>query len=83
MGKFIYTIEKLNNKGHIWVFRNDGETKKEDGILLNFFDEEELVEALTKFSKSCVYVPEDDEELINEGKRLAEKLGLQALTLPD
>ena len=31
MGKFIYTIEKLNNKGHIWVFRNDGETKKEDG----------------------------------------------------
>lgn len=84
MGKFIYTIEKGSNGGHIWVYHNDGKTEKEEGeYLLNLFSEEELREALVKYKKNSVYVPEDDKELINEGKRLADKLGLQALTLPD
>lgn len=82
MGKFIYTIEKGCNNGYIWVYRNDGEIRKEVGDLLNLFNEEELMEVLAKFPKSAVYVPEDDKELINEGKRLADKLGLQGLTLP-
>lgn len=80
MGKFVYTIEKLDNSGHIWIFRNDGECEKsEQGVLLNFTSEQDLLDALAEFRKSGVWVVEDDPELIEEGKRLSKLLGIQLL----
>lgn len=80
MNKFIYTIEKLNNNGHIWIYKNDGDFEKsEQGIVLSFTNEQDLLNALTEFKKSVVWIVEDDSELIEEGKRLSKLLGIQLI----
>lgn len=80
MSKFIYTIEKLNNNGHIWIYKNDGDCEKsEHGIMLSFTNEQDLLKALTEFKKSGIWIVEDDSELIEEGKRLSKLLGIQLI----
>lgn len=83
MNKFIYTIEKLNNNGHIWIYKNYGDCEKsEQGIMLSFTNEQDLLNALTEFKKSGIWIVEGDSELIEEGKRLSKLLGIQ-LIAPD
>ncbi|MBQ3824843.1 MAG: hypothetical protein II811_01765 [Spirochaetaceae bacterium] len=78
MEKFIYRINKLNDNGFIWIYQNDGKTKREeDDFFLNFFNEAELLEGLAKHKKGAVFVVDENDEMIAEGKRLSEKLGLQ------
>lgn len=80
MSKFIYTIEKLNNNGHIWIYKNDEDCEKpEQGIMLSFTNEQDLLNALTEFKKSGIWIVEDDSELIEEGKRLSKLLGIQLI----
>lgn len=80
MSKFIYTIEKLNNNGHIWIYKNDEDCEKsEQGIMLSFTNEQDLLNALTDLKKSGIWIVEDDSELIEEGKRLSKLLGIQLI----
>lgn len=80
MNKFIYTIEKLNNNGHIWIYKNYGDSEKpEQRIMLSFTNEQDLLNALTEFKKSGIWIVEDDPELIEEGKRLSKLLGIQLI----
>lgn len=80
MNKFIYTIEKLNNNGHIWIYKNYGDCEKsEQGIMLNFTNEQDLLNTLTEFKKSGIWIVEDDPGLLEEGKRLSKLLGIQLI----
>lgn len=80
MNKFIYTIEKLNNNGHIWIYKNDRDSEEsEQEIMLSFTNEQDLLNALTEFKKSGIWVVEDDSELLEEGKRLSKLLGIQLI----
>ncbi len=74
MDKFYYTIEKGSNNGIIY----DGEPEvKEKNDLLNFSNENELLEALKTYRKGAVMVLSENQKAIEAGKRLAEKLNLQ------
>lgn len=76
MDKFYYTIEKGSNNGIIDIY--DGEsTVKEENSLLNFSNENELLEALKTYKKGAVMVLSENQKAIEAGKRLAEKLNLQ------
>ena len=80
MSKFIYTIEKLNNNGHIWIYKNYRDCEKsEQGIMLSFTNEQDLLNTLTEFKKSGIWIVEDDPELLEEGKRLSKLLGIQLI----
>ncbi len=76
MDKFYYTIEKGLNNGIIDIY--DGEpTVKEENSLLNFSNENELLEALKTYKKGAIMVLSKNLKVIEAGKRLAEKLNLQ------
>ena len=76
MGKFYYTIEKGSNSGIIDIYDGELEVKEENG-LLNFSNENELLEALKTYKKGAVMVLSENPKAVEAGKRLAEKLNLQ------
>lgn len=47
--------------------------------MLSFINEQDLLNALTEFKKSSVWIVEDDSELIEEGKRLSKLLSIQLI----
>lgn len=64
-------------------FKNYGDCEKsEQGIMLSFTNEQDLLNALTEFKKSGIWIVEGDSELIEEGKRLSKLLDIQ-LIAPD
>lgn len=76
MDKFYYTIEKGSNNGIIDIYDGEPEVKEENN-LLNFSNENELLEALKTYKKGAIMVLSKNLKVIEAGKRLAEKLNLQ------
>ena len=76
MDKFYYTIEKGSNSGIIDIYDGELEVKEENG-LLNFSNENELLEALKTYKKGAIMVLSENQKAIEAGKRLGEKLNLQ------
>lgn len=47
--------------------------------MLSFTNEQDLLNTLTEFKKSSVWIIEDDSELLEEGKRLSKLLRIQLI----
>lgn len=74
--KFTYMMEPRDG-GFFQIFNGDQSYLEEEGdIILFFYNEKDLLEALKTHKKVSVFTVDDDDETMTEGERLSKMLNL-------